>query len=94
MPRMILITGAAGKTGKAIITSSDVNEVSRESEAWGGGHGIFTLALLEFLISLVGTSRLEIINITVLALAIFLDRNYSWDHPCPVSFILLIASVS
>lgn len=35
------------ETGRAILTSSDVNEVSEESKDWGGGHGIFTLALLE-----------------------------------------------
>jgi Caspase domain len=34
------------ETGRAILTSSDINEVSQESEQWGG-HGIFTLALLE-----------------------------------------------
>lgn len=33
--------------GRAVMTSSDVNEVSRESQRWGGGHGIFTWALLE-----------------------------------------------
>ncbi|HEY6333549.1 MAG TPA: caspase family protein [Blastocatellia bacterium] len=36
-----------GETGRAVITSSDVNEVSRESREWGGGHGVFTMALLE-----------------------------------------------
>ncbi|HYE15981.1 MAG TPA: caspase family protein, partial [Pyrinomonadaceae bacterium] len=35
------------ETGRAVMTSSDVNEVSREGSAWGGGHGIFTWALLE-----------------------------------------------
>jgi len=35
------------ETGRAVLTSSDVNEVSRESPLWGGGHGIFTWALLE-----------------------------------------------
>lgn len=35
------------ETGRALITSSDVNEVSLESDRWGGGHGIFTWALLE-----------------------------------------------
>jgi uncharacterized caspase-like protein len=30
-----------------VLTSSDVNEISRESNKWGGGHGIFTWALLE-----------------------------------------------
>lgn len=35
------------ETGRAVLTSSDVNEISRESAKWGGGHGIFTWALLE-----------------------------------------------
>jgi caspase domain-containing protein len=35
------------ETGRAVLTSSDVNEISRESNKWGGGHGIFTWALLE-----------------------------------------------
>lgn len=33
--------------GRAIITSSDVNEKSRESSKWGNGHGVFTYYLLE-----------------------------------------------
>ncbi|MGA9995770.1 MAG: caspase family protein [Pyrinomonadaceae bacterium] len=35
------------ETGRAVLTSSDVNEVSQESPAWGGGHGIFTWSLIE-----------------------------------------------
>lgn len=35
------------ETGRAILTSSDVNEVSEEGASWGGGHGIFTWSLLE-----------------------------------------------
>jgi uncharacterized caspase-like protein len=35
------------ETGRAVITSSDVNEVSQEDARWGGGHGAFTWALLE-----------------------------------------------
>lgn len=34
------------QTGRAILTSSDVNEVSQESEKWGN-HGVFTWAILE-----------------------------------------------
>ena len=34
------------QTGRAIITSSDVNEVSQESSKWGS-HGVFTWALLD-----------------------------------------------
>jgi hypothetical protein len=33
--------------GKAVITSSDVNELSQEGVGWGGGHGVFTHFLLE-----------------------------------------------
>ncbi|HYP00005.1 MAG TPA: caspase family protein [Pyrinomonadaceae bacterium] len=33
--------------GKAVITSSDVNELSQESTRWGNGHGVFTHFLLE-----------------------------------------------
>lgn len=33
--------------GRAIITSSDVDEVSNESEEWGNGHGVFTYYLLD-----------------------------------------------
>lgn len=33
--------------GRAIITSSDVNEKSRESSKWGNGHGVFTYYLLQ-----------------------------------------------
>jgi len=34
------------QTGRAILTSSDVNEVSQESSKWGN-HGVFTWALLD-----------------------------------------------
>ncbi|HKP85712.1 MAG TPA: caspase family protein, partial [Blastocatellia bacterium] len=33
--------------GKAVITSSDVNEDSAEGPRWGGGHGVFSHFLLE-----------------------------------------------
>ena len=33
--------------GRAVITSSDVNETSLEGQKWGGGHGVFTYWLLE-----------------------------------------------
>ena len=36
-----------GSPGRAVLTSSDTSETSRESERWGGGHGVFTWALLE-----------------------------------------------
>ena len=35
------------ETGRAVLTSSDVGEVSEEGSNWGGGHGVFTWALLE-----------------------------------------------
>lgn len=33
--------------GRAVLTSSDVNEISQEGVNWGGGHGVFTWSLLE-----------------------------------------------
>lgn len=35
------------EVGRAVMTSSDVNEISQESPNWGGGHGVFTWSLLE-----------------------------------------------
>jgi uncharacterized caspase-like protein len=35
------------ETGRAVLTSSDVNEVSEEGANWGGGHGVFTWAVLQ-----------------------------------------------
>lgn len=35
------------EVGRAVLTSSDVNEISEEGAKWGGGHGVFTWALLE-----------------------------------------------
>jgi len=32
---------------RAIITASDMDEVSREGEQWGGGHGVFTYYVLQ-----------------------------------------------
>ena len=40
---------AQAKPGRVIFTSSEGYEVSRESRKWGGGHGVFTWALLEAL---------------------------------------------
>jgi len=30
-----------------VLTSSDINEISEEGKNWGGGHGVFSWALLE-----------------------------------------------
>jgi hypothetical protein len=35
------------EAGRAVLTSSDVNEVSEEGANWGGGHGVFTWTLLQ-----------------------------------------------
>jgi hypothetical protein len=35
------------ESGRAVLTASDVSEKSLEDTRWGGGHGIFTWALLE-----------------------------------------------
>jgi Caspase domain len=36
----------AGKEERAVITASDISEVSEESDRWGGGHGVFTYFVL------------------------------------------------
>jgi uncharacterized caspase-like protein len=41
------VTQLYNQRGRAVLTSSDVNESSLESTKWGGGHGVFTWALLE-----------------------------------------------
>jgi hypothetical protein len=35
------------EAGRAVLTSADVNELSQEGPRWGGGHGVFSWALLE-----------------------------------------------
>ena len=40
---------AKAKPGRVIFTSSEGYEVSREGKKWGGGHGVFTWALLDAL---------------------------------------------
>lgn len=47
LANLYLETWLYREQGRAIITSSDVNETSRESEKWGKGHGVFTYYLLE-----------------------------------------------
>jgi uncharacterized caspase-like protein len=49
--------------GRAIITSSDVNETSRESQKWGNGHGVFTYYLLEGLRGHADTNQDHVVNI-------------------------------
>ena len=34
---------------RAVMTASEVNELSTEGEKWGGGHGVFTYYLLQAL---------------------------------------------
>ncbi|MBK7706257.1 MAG: caspase family protein [Acidobacteria bacterium] len=45
------VSQAAGRLfasrGRAILSSSDVSETSREGSRWGGGHGVFTWVLLQ-----------------------------------------------
>jgi hypothetical protein len=49
--------------GRAIITSSDVNEPSRESQRWGNGHGVFTYYLLEGLKGSADTNKDRIVSV-------------------------------
>jgi hypothetical protein len=49
------------QTGRAVITSSDVNEVSQESAKWGN-HGVFTWALLDGLKGKADTNNDQLIT--------------------------------
>jgi hypothetical protein len=49
--------------GRAIITSSDVNELSRESDRWGNGHGVFTYYLLQGLNGSADTNRDRLVSV-------------------------------
>lgn len=49
--------------GRAIITSSDVNEYSRESVKWGNGHGVFTYYLLEGLNGKADTNEDRLVSV-------------------------------
>jgi caspase domain-containing protein len=48
--------------GRALLTSSDVNEISEESKKWGGGHGVFTWAVLEGLRGIADVNRDRVIT--------------------------------
>lgn len=43
----LYVTKLYKEEGRAVMTSSDVSEVSQEGARWGGGHGVFTFAILE-----------------------------------------------
>lgn len=49
--------------GRVIITSSDVSELSRESQKWGNGHGVFTYYLLEGLRGKADTNRDRMVSV-------------------------------
>ena len=49
--------------GRAIITSSDVNEPSHESERWGNGHGVFTYYVLQGLKGRADTNRDRLVTV-------------------------------
>jgi uncharacterized caspase-like protein len=37
----------AAEANRAVITASDISELSYEGDQWGGGHGVFTYFLLQ-----------------------------------------------
>lgn len=49
--------------GRAIITSSDVNEPSHESNKWGNGHGVFTYYVLQGLKGSADANRDRLITV-------------------------------
>jgi hypothetical protein len=48
--------------GRALLTSSDINEISEEGKKWGGGHGVFTWAVLEGLRGIADVNRDRVIT--------------------------------
>ena len=48
--------------GRALLTSSDVNEISQEGKKWGGGHGVFTWAILEGLNGVADINRDRVVT--------------------------------
>jgi hypothetical protein len=48
--------------GRALLTSSDVNEISQEGKKWGGGHGVFTWAVLEGLGGVADVNRDRVVT--------------------------------
>lgn len=66
--------------GRAIITSSDINEPSRESQKWGSGHGVFTYYVLEGLKGNADTNRDRFVSVGELfhyvRLKVRLDTNF------------------
>jgi len=58
------VVGAGGK--RAVITASDVAELSSESERWGGGHGAFTWYLLKGLKGEADKNRDDAVTVTEL----------------------------
>lgn len=41
------VTRYANEADRAVITASDISQLSEESDQWGGGHGVFTFYLLK-----------------------------------------------
>jgi hypothetical protein len=41
------VAKAANDSDRAVITASDISQLSYESDKWGGGHGVFTFFLLK-----------------------------------------------
>jgi hypothetical protein len=50
------------ESGRAVLTSSDVNEISEEGSHWGGGHGVFTWALLDGLSGAADANRDRVVT--------------------------------
>ena len=51
-----------GGEGRALLTSSDVSEISEEGKKWGQGHGVFTWAILEGLRGIADVNRDRVIT--------------------------------
>lgn len=66
--------------GRAIITSSDVNEKSRESSRWGNGHGVFTYYLLQGLRGNADTNEDHFVTVGELFRYVHQNVRYETDR--------------
>jgi hypothetical protein len=66
--------------GRAIITSSDVNEKSRESAKWGHGHGVFTYYLLQGLRGNADTNEDHVVTVGELFRYVHQNVRYETDR--------------
>jgi uncharacterized caspase-like protein len=90
--------------GVAMVSASQANELSRESEEWGGGHGVFTYYLIQGLRGAADRDKDGIVTLqelfdyvsenvksaTKFAQHPSLSTSSNWDPDTPVSVVSVI----